>query len=174
MEDDSDDGEQIPGQSFFKKKLNENKENVYNEYENYDDYYEEQYYNDNGNKYCENNEDKYYGNYDDNNIYNYDRVSLVINMKNLTNDKHLYFNDIFQKLNATRIFYFVKTIGKQLDQNLYKFISDSNVKIVLSNFPDSIFLPFVKVGLLGISRTITLLEGDGIIIAGISVVVIIF
>ena len=78
-----------------------------------------------------------------NNIYNYDRVSLVINMKNLTNDKHLYFNDIFQKLNATRIFYFVKTIGKQLDQNLYKFISDSNVKIVLSNFPDSIFLPFV-------------------------------
>ena len=38
----------------------------------------------------------------------------------------------------------------------------------------SIFLPFVKVGLLGISRTITLLEGDGIIIAGISVVVIIF
>ena len=72
MEDDSDDGEQLPGQSFFKKKLNENKENVYNEYENYDDNYEEQYYNDNGNKYCENNEDKYYGNYDDNNIYNYD------------------------------------------------------------------------------------------------------
>ena len=72
MEDDSDDGEQLPGQSFFKKKLNENKENVYNEYENYDDNYEEQYYNDNGNKYCENNEDKYYGNYDDNNINNYD------------------------------------------------------------------------------------------------------
>ena len=72
MEDDSDDGEQLPGQSFFKKKLNENEDNEYNEYEHYDDNYEEQYYNDNGNKYCENNEDKYYGNYDDNNINNYD------------------------------------------------------------------------------------------------------
>lgn len=70
-------------------------------------------------------------------------ISIVINIKNLTKDKHTSFYEIFRKLNSTRNFYFIKTVGKTLNENLYKLVENSLVKIVQSNFPDSIFLPLV-------------------------------
>ena len=71
MDDFSDDGGDLPGQSFFKKRVDEieekeNNENVYN-----NDNYEEHYYKDDENYYYENNKDKYYDNYNDNNYENF-------------------------------------------------------------------------------------------------------
>ena len=48
-----------------------------------------------------------------------------------------------RSLKSTRNFYFMKTLGKSLNDNLNKLVENSSVKIVLSNFPDSIYLPLV-------------------------------
>ena len=72
-----------------------------------------------------------------------DKISIVINMKNLTYNKYLYFNQIFKIINTTRNFYFIKICNGQLNQNLNKLVSNNSVKIVQSNFPDSIFLSLV-------------------------------
>ena len=52
------------------------------------------------------------------NVYNDDKISIIINMKNLTKEKHEYFNNIFIKLNSTRNFYFIQAIGQYLNENL--------------------------------------------------------
>ena len=48
-----------------------------------------------------------------------------------------------RKLNSKRNFYFIKTLGKPLNENLNKLIINNSVNIVQSNFPDSIFIPLV-------------------------------
>ena len=72
-----------------------------------------------------------------------DELSLVINVKNLTKIKHNLLYGFIKKLNNTRNYYFVKTIGNPLDENLNQIVENSSIKIIQSNFPDSIFLPLV-------------------------------
>ena len=75
--------------------------------------------------------------------FTYDEISIIVNMENLTQDNHISFNKVLRQFNSTRTFYFIKTIGIPLNENLYKIVENSTVKIVQSNFPDSIFLPLV-------------------------------
>ena len=75
--------------------------------------------------------------------FNYDEISIVVNMENLTPEKHILFNEVLKKFNSTRTFYFIKAVGKPLKENLNKIVENSTIKIVQSNFPDSIFLPLV-------------------------------
>lgn len=53
-----------------------------------------------------------YNNDNDNFEFNlqlkYDEISIIVNMKNLTIDKHILFYDIMQKFNTTRNYYFIK------------------------------------------------------------------
>ena len=95
------------------------------------------------------------------NVYNDNKISIIINMKNLIKEKHEYFNNIFMKLKSTRNFYFTQKIGQYLDGNLNELIGNSTIKLVQSNFPDSIFLPLI-VSLYGESNPeyILFIEGD--------------
>jgi hypothetical protein len=90
-----------------------------------------------------------------------DKISIIVNMKNLTKNKHNFFYEVMKKFNSTRNFYFIKTIGKPLNENLNKIVENSFVKIVQSNFPDSIFLPLV-VSLYGnsVPELVLFIEGD--------------
>ena len=92
-----------------------------------------------------------------------DKISIVVNFKNLTKNKHLLFYEIMKKFKSTRNFYFIKTLGKTLNENLNKLVENSFVKIVQSNFPDSIFLPLV-VSLYGntVPELVLFIEGDEI------------
>ena len=82
-------------------------------------------------------------------------------MKTLTKEKHLYLKNILVKLNSTRNFYFIQLIGQQLNDNLSELLVNSTIKLVQSNFPDSIFLP-LAVSLYGESTPefILFIEGD--------------
>lgn len=93
-----------------------------------------------------------------------DEISIVVNMKNLTKNKHSLFYEVMKKFNSARKYYFIKTLGKPLNENLYKIVENSSVKIVQSNFPDSIFLPFV-VSLYGRTAPefVLFIEGEEII-----------
>lgn len=88
-------------------------------------------------------------------------ISIVVNMKNLTKNKHILFYEVMKKFNSTRNFYFIKTFGNPLNENLNNLVENSTVKIVQSNFPDSIFLPFV-VSLYGntIPELVLFIEGE--------------
>ena len=90
-----------------------------------------------------------------------DEMSIIINMKNLTEGKHKFFHEIMKDLNSTRNFYFINTNGKSLIENLNKIVENETVKIVQSNFPDSIFLPLV-VSLYGnsIPKLVLFIEGE--------------
>ena len=90
-----------------------------------------------------------------------DKISIIINMKSLTKEKHSYFNNILMELNSKRNFYFIQTIGQQLNDNLSEILENSTIKLVSSNFPDSIFLPLV-VSLYGetVPEFILFIEGD--------------
>lgn len=70
-------------------------------------------------------------------------ISIIINMRNLTEDKFIIFSKIMKKLNSTRKFIFIKTEETVLDDNINYLIKNSSIKVVQSNFPDSIFLPLV-------------------------------
>ena len=85
-------------------------------------------------------------------------------MKNLTKSKHTLFYEVMSKFNTKRNFYFIQTIGKLLNENLNKLVEHSSVKIVQSNFPDSIFLPLV-VSLYGnvIPEYVLFIEGEDLI-----------
>ena len=91
-------------------------------------------------------------------------VALIVNFNNLTKNKHSFFYDIIKKLNLKRNYYFIKSIGKYLNPNLNEIIYKSNVKLVQSNFPDSIFLPLV-VSLYGntLPDLIIFIEGEEIL-----------
>ena len=88
-------------------------------------------------------------------------ISIVVNMKNLTKDKHIFFYEFMRKFNSTRIFYFIKTLGKPLNEKLNNIVGNSTVKIIQSNFPDTIFLPLV-VSLFGktVSELVLFIEGE--------------
>ena len=90
-----------------------------------------------------------------------DKINIIISMKSLTKEKHLYFNKILMELNSTRNFYFIQSIGKQLNDTLSELVENSTIKLVQSNFPDSIFLPLI-VSLYGesVSEFILFIEGD--------------
>lgn len=94
-------------------------------------------------------------------IFKHNEISIIVDMKNLTKNKHILFYEIMRKLNSTRNFYFIKTIGKPLNKNLNKLVGNSTVKIVQSNFPDSFFLPLV-VSLYGntIPELVLFIEGE--------------
>jgi hypothetical protein len=82
-------------------------------------------------------------------------------MKNLNKNKHILFYEVMKQFNSTRNFYFIKTSRKSLKKNLNKFVENSSVKIVQSNFPDSIFLPLV-VSLYGniVPELVLFIEGE--------------
>ena len=88
-------------------------------------------------------------------------LSIVVNLKHLTKEEHIYFYEIMKELNCSRNFYFIKTLGKPLIENLNTIVNNSTVKIVQSNFPDSIFLPLV-VSLFGndIPDLVLFIEGE--------------
>ena len=72
-----------------------------------------------------------------------DEISIIVNFKNLTKNKHILFYNVMRKLQSTRNFYFIKTLGISLNDSFNKLVDHSSVKIVQSNFPDSFFLPLV-------------------------------
>ena len=90
-----------------------------------------------------------------------DEITIIINMKNLTEKKHTLFYEIMKNLNSQRNFYFIKTIGNNLNENLNNLVKNSPIKIVQSNFPDSIFLPLV-VSLYGntVPEFVLFIEGE--------------
>ena len=55
----------------------------------------------------------------------------------------LLFYELMKELNSTRNYYFIKKAGNQLNVGVNKLVKNSDIKIVQSNFPDSIYLPFV-------------------------------
>ena len=79
-------------------------------------------------------------------LWENNEISIVVDFKNLSQHKHILFNEVMKKVNSTRNFYFIKT---------------SSVKIIQSNFPDSIFLPLV-VSLYGnaVPQFVLFIEGD--------------
>ena len=85
-------------------------------------------------------------------------------MKNLTIDKHQFFNETMTQLNSTKNYYFIKTNEKVLNENITNIVENNTIKIVHSNFPDSIFLPLV-VSLYGntIPEYVLFIEGEGLI-----------
>ena len=100
-------------------------------------------------------------NYELNIQLKYDEISIIVNMKNLTIDKHILFSNIMQKFNTARKYYFIKNYNKSLNANLTELVVNSTVKLVQSNFPDSIFLPLV-VSIYGttIPEYVLFIEGD--------------
>ena len=70
-------------------------------------------------------------------------ISIIVNLKNLNKKKHILFYNVMRQLKSTRNFYFIKTLGKPLNDNLNNLVENCSVKIVQSNFPDSIYLPLV-------------------------------
>jgi len=93
-----------------------------------------------------------------------DELSIIVNMKNLTTDKHILLYEVMKNFNTTRNYYFINTGGKPLNGNLSKIVGNNSVKIVQSNFPDSIFLPLV-VSLYGttVPELVLLIEGEELI-----------
>jgi hypothetical protein len=91
-------------------------------------------------------------------------ISFVVNFDNLTKMKHFFFYEIMKKLNLTRNYYFIKTLGKALNEKLYKLVENTNIKIIQSNFPDTIFLPLV-VSLYGINfpKYVLFIEGEDLL-----------
>lgn len=94
-------------------------------------------------------------------INNEGDLSIVINLKNLTKDTHLFYYDIMKELNSTRNYYFIKTSEKSLTKNITDLVDNKSVRIVQSNFPDSLFLPLV-VSLFGnsVPELILFIEGE--------------
>ena len=68
------------------------------------------------------------------------------------------------KLNSKRNYYFIKNLGMEFNENPYEFVEDETVKIIQSNFPDSIFLPLIA-SLYGnnIPELVLFIEGDDLI-----------
>ena len=79
-----------------------------------------------------------YNNYQ-RNIFSEDRLSIVINLKNITKEKHIFYYDIMKKINSSRNYYYIKTFNSSLKNNLNESVENNTVKIVQSNFPDSIY-----------------------------------
>ena len=92
-----------------------------------------------------------------------DEISIVINLQHLTKAKHQLFNEIMIKMNSKRNIYFIKSNNISYNSNIDNLINNSFIKIVQSNFPDSIFLP-LAVSLYGniFPSLVLLIEGEEI------------
>ena len=92
-----------------------------------------------------------------------DEISIVINLQHLTKAKHQLFNEIMIKINSKRNIYFIKSNNISYNSNIDNLINNSFIKIVQSNFPDSIFLP-LAVSLYGniFPSLVLLIEGEEI------------
>lgn len=75
-------------------------------------------------------------------LNNDEGISIVINLKNLTKEIHHFYFDFIRNMNTTRNFYFIKS-ETSFTNNIDEFVERNTVKIVQSNFPDSIFLPLI-------------------------------
>lgn len=92
-----------------------------------------------------------------------DDLSVIVVMKNLSEERHLLFYNIINKLKSLRNFYFIKSIGKTLNNNSSKIVENTTIKIVQSNFPDSFYLPLV-ISIFGndIPKLVLLIDGEDI------------
>lgn len=90
-------------------------------------------------------------------------ISIVINLKNLTKEIHLFYFDFIRNMNTTRNFYFIKNDTSFIN-HIDEYVERNTVKIVQSNFPDSIFLPLI-VSLYGntVPDFILYIEGDDLL-----------
>ena len=70
-------------------------------------------------------------------------LSIIINMKYLNKEKHLSFYNVMKELNSSNNYYFIKNIGNNLNESLNELVDNSTIKLVQSNFPDSIYLPLI-------------------------------
>ena len=70
-------------------------------------------------------------------------INIVVNFKDLSNNKHRMFYEIIRKVNSSRNFYFIKSNNTNLNPYIDPQIKNSSVKIIKSNFPDTIFLPLI-------------------------------
>ena len=92
-------------------------------------------------------------------------LSVVINIKNFSNYKHLLFLDIIRNINSKNNYYFLKYAnGIPLNEDSNYTFDESLIKIVVSNFPDSVFLP-LSISLFGSNNPeiILFIEGEDII-----------
>lgn len=74
---------------------------------------------------------------------NEDTLSIIIYMTTFSVEKHLLFYQIIKEFDASRVFYFIKSNGKELNESISKIVNNDMIKIVQSNFPDSLYLPLV-------------------------------
>ena len=72
---------------------------------------------------------------------NEDTLSIIIYMTTFSVEKHLLFYQIIKEFDASRVFYFIKSNGKELNESISKIVNNDMIKIVQSNFPDSLYLP---------------------------------
>ena len=96
-------------------------------------------------------------------LNNDEGLSIVINLKNFTKEIHYFYLDFIKKLNTTRNFYFIKS-GTSFINNINQLVDRNTIKIVQSNFPDSLFLPLI-VSLYGNTSPCNILyiEGDDLL-----------
>ena len=96
-------------------------------------------------------------------LNNDEGLSIVINLKNFTKEIHYFYLDFIKKMNTTRNFYFIKS-GTSFINNINQLVDRNTIKIVQSNFPDSLFLPLI-VSLYGNTspRNILYIEGDDLL-----------
>lgn len=88
-------------------------------------------------------------------------INIVVNFKDLSNNKHRMFYEIIRKVNSSRNFYFIKSNNTNLNPYIDPQIKNSSVKIIKSNFPDTIFLPLI-ISLFGkaIPKYVLFIEGE--------------
>lgn len=103
----------------------------------------------------------YYYESKDHLLYDDNEISFIVNFKEITKSKHYFFYEIIKNLSTNRNYYFIKTIGNNLNENITKIVENTSVKIVQSNFPDTIFLPLI-ISLYGITtpKYVFFIEGE--------------
>ena len=52
----------------------------------------------------------------------YDKLSIIVNMKHLTKEKHLLYYEVMKELNSKRNYYFIKNVGRPLNENLNELV----------------------------------------------------
>ena len=70
-------------------------------------------------------------------------ISVIFNMYNLDKNHHYLYYEIIKRVKSKRNFYFINSVGYDLDDNVNHLVENTSIKIVQSNFPDSIFMPLV-------------------------------
>ena len=88
-------------------------------------------------------------------------ISIIFNMNNLDKNHHYLYYEIIKRVKSKRNFYFINSVGYDLDDNVNHLVENTSIKIVQSNFPDTIFMPLV-VSLYGntIPKVVLFIEGN--------------